>query len=532
MSEIAQILTALGGLGLFLIGMEIMTDGLRSLAGARLRRILQRNTQTPLRGVVSGALTTAMVQSSSATTVAVVGFVGAGLMSFQQSLGIIFGANIGTTLTGWIVALIGFKLQLGTALMPVALLGVLLRLFAPQPWRHVGWALAGFSVLFFGIDALQAGMAVFGDVITTDRFPADTVFGRLQLVGLGVVITVITQSSSAGVASALAALAAGAITFPQAAALVIGMDVGTTFSAALATLGGSTAARRTGFAHVIYNVLTAAMAFALLWPLGWLAQRAGPAFDAQVALVAFHSFFNTLGVVAVLGVANLFARLVIWLIPDRKTVLDLHLDPRLLADPGTALAMADHATQTIAAEAFSILQDVLRSGGSDDRRAQKLADLGQATADARAFLERIRATDRDQMLSRQLACLHALDHIDRLRHRCRAARPRGTFEEQKDFAVRVDAMKRFLTQLDPRAVTEEDEAAADAQRRALRDARESQRAAVFQAVADGEMSAEDAGDATDAVRWLQRVSYHLWRILHHLRHAEDPAQVAPAADRG
>ena len=131
---------------------------------------------------------------------------------------------------------------------------------------HIGTALAGFSLLFVGIDMMQDGMGAFQGLVTPDRFPPDTLSGRLQLVLLGVLVTVVTQSSSAGVAAALAAIASGAITLPQAAAMVIGMDIGTTFTAALATVGGSTAARQTGFAHVIYNVLTGVMAFVLLGP--------------------------------------------------------------------------------------------------------------------------------------------------------------------------------------------------------------------------------------------------------------------------
>ena len=249
-----ETLQALGGLGLFLVGMNMLTEGLRGLAGDRLRLILRKSTETPLKGVVAGAATTAMVQSSSATTVATVGFVAAGLMTFQQALGVIFGANIGTTITGWLVAIVGCKLDLGLVLTPVVLGGALLNLFSPNPWKQLGWAWAGFGVLFIGIDALKDGMVAFRGIVTPDSFPADTLSGRLKLVVLGTVLTVITQSSSAGVASALAALAVGAITLPQAAALVIGMNVGTTFTAMVATLGGGTASRRTGVSHVIFNL--------------------------------------------------------------------------------------------------------------------------------------------------------------------------------------------------------------------------------------------------------------------------------------
>lgn len=511
----AQVLTTLGGLGLFLIGMRMMTDGLRALAGRELRRILRQNTATPLKGAISGALTTAMVQSSSATTVAAVGFVGAGLMSFEQALGIIFGANIGTTITGWLVALIGFKLKLGTALMPVALVGALMRLFAPGRWKEAGWALAGLSVLFFGIDALQAGMAGLRDVISLDRFPTDTILGRLELVGLGAILTVITQSSSAGVASALAALGAGAITFPQAAALVIGMDVGTTFSAALATLGGSTAARRTGFSHVMYNLLTGALAFALLWPLGWIAAALGPRLDPQIALVAFHSAFNVLGVVLVLGVADRFARLVIRLVPERRSQLVAALDPRLRADPETAIAAAVATLRRIARALLLALAEAL-GAAQPEKVPQRLEEVRRACAETRSFLEGLRVREHGAAFENQIACLHALDHLDRLRLRCAQQERIDTIRsvpELRDLAARLLRTLRGETH---GADDSDAEQTANALRTEFRDIRESHRTTAIARAADGEIGSADLGAELDAMRWLQRVSYHLWRIRHHL----------------
>ncbi|CUH49215.1 Na/Pi cotransporter family protein [Ruegeria atlantica] len=261
-----NLLPALGGISLFLVGMLLMTDGLKVLAGARLPDILSRFTSTPFTGAITGAVTTAAIQSSGAVTVAAVGFVASGLLTFPQALGIIFGANIGTTMTGWLEALLGFKLDLGQVILPIVFVGVLLALSVRKAVSGLGLALAGFSLIFIGIEQLKSGLDAFQGVATPADFPPDTLLGGLKLLLIGVLITMVTQSSSAGVATALAALSAGAVNFPQAAALVIGMDVGTTFTAVLATFGGSTMARRTGFAHVIYNVMTGAMAFFLLGP--------------------------------------------------------------------------------------------------------------------------------------------------------------------------------------------------------------------------------------------------------------------------
>ena len=156
-----SIFQAIGGLGLFLIGIIILTNGLRDLAGDAMRSALMRFTHSPVSGALTGSITTAILQSSSATTVAAIGFVGAGLISFSESLGIIFGANIGTTVTGWIVVLLGFKLQIVNIMMLFVLLGALLRLFAKNRLATFGYTLAGFSIIFVGIAMMQQGMGVF-----------------------------------------------------------------------------------------------------------------------------------------------------------------------------------------------------------------------------------------------------------------------------------------------------------------------------------------------------------------------------------
>ena len=311
--------------------MSIMTDGLKSLADERLRKILARSTRKPLSGVCTGAATTAMLQSSSATTVAAVGLVHVGLLTFSESLGIIFGANVGTTLTGWLVALLGFKLKLGEMMMPVILVGVLIRLTSRGRLSAVGTALAGFGLIFVGITFLQHGMAGLQGIVTPDSFPSDTRTGRLLLVLIGIAITLVTQSSSAGVAAAIAAVYTGTISLNQAAAMVIGMDLGTTATAAMATIGGNVQARRTGLAHVIYNMMTAVGAFLMLTPYFFLLRRCWPELessDPEIALVSFHTFFNALGVLAVLPFTRSFARLMERLIPEQGNPLARRLDKK------------------------------------------------------------------------------------------------------------------------------------------------------------------------------------------------------------
>jgi phosphate:Na+ symporter len=246
-NNIFIIIRIAGGIGLFLVGMIVITDGLRALAGHSMRAVLMRFTKSPLTGTITGAATTAILQSSSLTTVAAVGFVGAELITFPEALGIIFGANIGTTLKGWVIAILGFKLSIGIIFLPIVFLGAILRLLSKGRLANVGYSIAGFGLIFVGITFMQQSMGDLGNIISFKYLSADTLSGRLLLVAIGILFTVITQSSSAGVVAALTALYTDIINFNQAAALVIGMDIGTTMTAVMATIGGSAAEKKNRF---------------------------------------------------------------------------------------------------------------------------------------------------------------------------------------------------------------------------------------------------------------------------------------------
>ncbi len=525
----SSVLLALGGLGLFLIGMQVLTEGLRGLAGRSLRRLLVSFTRTPASGALTGALSTAIVQSSSATTVTAVGFVSAGLLTFPQALGIIFGANIGTTITGWIVALIGFKLQLTQVVMPLIFIGALLKLFGRGRVKSIGWAVAGFSLLFIGIEGLQQGLAAFEGVVTPQSFPADTLWGRFQLVIIGILITLVTQSSSAGVATALVALGTGAISFPQAAALVIGMDVGTTFTAAIATLGGSTSTRRTGYAHVIYNCLTGLMAFALLTPYSALVipllSLDNPG-DAQIAVVAFHTLFNGLGVLVIIGFTHQFARLIERLVPERGPNLVGLLDEGLLTDSNAALDAAQGSIRKIALAAFDYLDNELQQcRGASDHSTQSLKN---AIETAYVYVSTIGASAKDAQAHQRLqTLLHLLDHLSRLIDR-------ASDQDRLQAITRLDSLDHEKTELlNALGMVQQDRLNKDQVqslnrlRKELRERRHSLRASVFEATAGGGLDADVTSTLTDGIRWLHRVAYHIWRIGYYLElaqfgeHAED-----------
>lgn len=520
-------LTVLGGLGLFLIGMQVMTDGLRGMTGDALRAYLIRSTRSPASGVLTGALSTALIQSSSATTVMAVGFVSAGLLGFHQALGIIFGANIGTTMTGWIVALIGFKLNLGSVVLPLALAGALLKLFSTRKWAHAGWALAGFSLIFMGIDVLQQGMSAWQDHVTPDHFPGDSWSGRLQMVAIGMLITLVTQSSSAGVAAALVALGTGTLSFPQAAAMVIGMDIGTTATAFLATLGGATTTRRTGYAHIVYNLLTGLLALVLLSPYAVLVDRlidiTRPG-NAQLALVAFHTGFNMVGVVVVLCFTSQFILLMERLVPDPEGDLDRLLDPTLLRDGNAA---TDAATAMIQHLGLLMIGQLDRVAALDRPDPQTLARSDHQIALTLDFARRI-DTEADTSANHRLqSVLHAIDHLHRLKVRLDHPPHLSSAALAQHFSGHLRALHAQIATLSDGLAKAGDVAGFDHLRQRFRQDRFHLRDQGIAEVSTGCLTAEQAKDRFDTMRWLHRTSYHAWRISWHLHNCTRLDPVRP-----
>lgn len=291
----------IGGLGLFLMAVTMISDGLRVAAGEALREILQRFTSTPLRGVASGVLFTGVVQSSAAVTIATIGFVNAGLLTLAQSLGVIYGANVGTTMTGWLVAAVGFNLDLEALALPLVGIGVLGRVGGRgRRLGAIGEAVAGFGLFFIGIDVLRRGFESFAFDLDVTALAGEGIAGVLLSVAAGFLMTILTQSSSAAVALILTAVSGGALAMPAAAAMIIGACVGTTSTAVFAAIGSTANARRVAAAHVLFNVSTAVVALLLFPALLWLVTHAGNALSAEsgaaLGLAMFHSLFSLLGV--------------------------------------------------------------------------------------------------------------------------------------------------------------------------------------------------------------------------------------------
>lgn len=515
----------MGGLGLFLLGMIIMTDGLHALAGNVIRAGLMRFTRNPVSGAMTGAVSTAILQSSSATTVAAVGFVGAGLMAFPEALGIIFGANIGTTITGWLVVLLGFKLKLGTLVLPFILLGAILRLFSNGRLAMAGYAMAGFGLVFVGITVLQDGMSHIQTMIRPELLPEDSFTGRIKLVVIGMIATIITQSSSAGVAATLTALYAGAVNFHQAAALVIGMDIGTTFTALMAAIGGSLEARRTGISHVIYNVCTAAGALLFISPYIWLWETIAHGAllqHAEIALVGFHSMFNFLGVIIVLPFTRQFASLIIKIVPGNELRLTEKLDHSLIDQPAMALGVL---LPTVRAELFALLtyiNTLLVEAGNGKKVS--LAELQQSLDRTHVFIDEIQLNPGEEANWKGLVALvHTLDHLQRLHERCeeeeeRAVTARKTPElaEYRNLLITtIHKIMEDLEQYRPGKAAHRAEKTSNT----ISQQAENLRETLMNKVASGALDIPEATEYFQAIRWLRRVGSHVARITYHYNQA-------------
>ncbi|TMP38480.1 Na/Pi cotransporter family protein [Pseudoalteromonas rubra] len=312
MDTLQLIGSLLGGLGIFLVAISMMTDGLKLAAGASLRKVLATWTQTPQRGIASGFCMTALVQSSSAVTVASLGFVNAGLITMHQALGIVYGANVGTTITGWLVAAIGFKFNIQAIALPLIGIGALMKLLRPQSrLASAGLALVGFGLFFIGIDILKGAFEHVVAAFDLSQFTAAGLTGMLTFLLVGIVMTTLTQSSSASIALTITAAASGMIGLYAAGAMVIGANIGTTSTSMLAAIGATSNAKRVAAAQIIFNALTAAVAFAILPVLFYLITEITGFFnltaDPALSLALFHTLFNVLGVLLIFPLNNRLA---------------------------------------------------------------------------------------------------------------------------------------------------------------------------------------------------------------------------------
>ena len=367
--SIFNVLNLLGGLCLFLFGMSLMGQALERRAGSSLRPLLEKMTQSRLKGLLAGLGVTAVIQSSSATTVMVVGFVNSGLMTLRQSIGVIMGANIGTTVTAWILSLSGiegnsllvqmFKPSTFTPIL--AVIGIVLYLFLKNDKKKdTGMILLGFATLMFGMEAMSAAVSVLRDVPEFSRLFllfTDPLLGVLA----GALLTGIIQSSSASVGILQALASTGQVTYGAAIPIIMGQNIGTCVTALLSSIGTNKNARRAALVHLNFNVIGATVGIILFYIIRAVAAPlllTQPATEWGIAVA--HSVFNVLCTLVLLSLGGMLEKLVMRLVPeDKKPQREAELDERLLATPALALERCRTLIADMASYAMESMRESL-----------------------------------------------------------------------------------------------------------------------------------------------------------------------------
>ncbi len=385
-----SILAMIGGLALFLYGMDLLGEGLSKASGGRLEKILEKMTSNPIKAVLLGAGVTAVIQSSSATTVMVVGFVNSGIMKLQQAVGIIMGANIGTTATAWILSLSGiegdnFFMQLlkPTSFSPVlALIGVMLIMFTKKEKNHnIGKILVGFAILMTGMDAMSAAVKPLANV---PEFTNILLMFSNPLLGLlaGTILTAIIQSSSASVGILQALCQTGAVSYATAFPIIMGQNIGTCVTALISAIGAKKNAKRAAMVHLFFNIVGTAIFMAVFYTVNAFVDFAFLKTSANAAGIAtVHSIFNVTATLILLPFSKLLVKLATLAVPDEKeeetTENKLHLlDVRFLDTPGLAIEQC----QNVAYEMSEITKKALFDATKllhkyDEDKAQKIFEM-------------------------------------------------------------------------------------------------------------------------------------------------------------
>jgi phosphate:Na+ symporter len=400
MFSFEMVISIIGGLSIFLYGMKIMSDGLQKVAGTRMRITLNKLTNNRFSGVFTGFFITAAVQSSSATTVMLVSFVNAGLMNLTQSLGVILGANIGTTVTGWIVALLGFKIKIALFALPAIAVGFFVRYTGNQKITDWGESLLGFGFLFFGLTIMKAALGDLKhsqEVITLmSKYHASGLLSLVVVVAIGAAITMAIQSSSATMALTLTLANQGIIDYPTCAALILGENIGTTVTANIAAIGASTTAKRAALAHMIFNVLGVIWILLLFYPFLRLVDAIVPgniysSSASEIAsiipghLAAFHTLFNVLNMIIFLpfiGTLAWVSKLLVRGTPKTEKSHLLYLSSTLINTPPLALEESKRELRRMSENVMQMLNSVMELFNKKEvtavdynRYSEKIVDL-------------------------------------------------------------------------------------------------------------------------------------------------------------
>ena len=561
------LVSIVGGVGLFLLGMAVMTDGLKALAGTALKTVMEKAAATPLLGTFWGAVITLIVQSSSATTMTTIGLVSAGLLTFPQGLSLVFGANIGTTGTGWLVAAFGVRISLTAAALPIVFVGALLKVVGRGRLAAAGSAIAGFALILVGLSTLQQGMGGLAESLHPSDLPTITnAAGAITLAGManvlllvvvGALMTTVMQSSTASIAVTLSALYAGAVGLDQALALVIGQNIGTATSSAVAAIGASSTAKRLATAYIAFKLVAAAIAITLFPFVTPMIVRAAQTIDGTTLLAAYHTAYNVIGVAVLLPLMGPFTRLIERFVPERGSAFTKYLDPASLRSPIVAVEAVrrtvERALETLCLATATGLEGA--TAGATVRPALDDATLAQASDGVRAasdFLSKSDPPPSDEGHAWFTSTVHALDHANRLAEAVDAMAKTGVAtdgpeeHERRGFVRWVDARRgrgrRKSCDLTPGPATRPTtnwlgksptrsprsphvaESAMMAQNleraaKALAELRATHRSATLDMVASGKVTASQAIARVDAVALMSRLAHHAWRAVAHLERA-------------
>lgn len=526
----------LGGIGLFILGMRLMTDGFKYAAGRSLRGILSRSTRTPLRGILSGALITALVQASAMVTVATIGFVNAGLMSLRQALTIIYGTNIGTTMTGWLVAAVGFDFNIQAFALPAIGIGMFLRVFRGESRvGRLGEALAGFGLFFSGLDVLKGAFGAMGQSLQFGAIAGDGLLAMAAFVGTGFLLTVLLQSSSAALAIILTSAAGGVIGLYNAAAMVIGANVGTTITALLVVLGATASAKRVAAAHIAFNLITGIVAFAVL-PLilkflellqTTLGLSAGPATE----LALFHTAFNILGVLLLWPLTGSLARFLETRF--RRGEEDLarpkYLDRTLVATPVLALQALIRELLRLGEMSRDMAKEAISSERVDPQNLEQERSITDRLVEAIGeFSSRMQQSNLPPIMAEVLpnALRVSRYHSEMAELAVMVGQSHSRAEElgAADVMEPVHAFKgrvvRLLSELD-RHRLDFDEESADKKMRDLQDAYQELKSRLLRVGAEGRLPVRRLVEELDTLSNIRRLAEQADKAARYLKTLQD-----------
>lgn len=400
---LVEVLKLIGALGFFIYGMKIMSEGIQKAAGNSMRKILSTMTKNRYLGVLTGFLVTCLVQSSSASTVMAVSFVNAGLLSLVESAGIMLGANIGTTITGWLVAILGFKVSMSALALPLLAFGVPMMFFKKDKTKHIGQFIVGFAILFWGLSELKHAVPDIKNNPEILHFLGDYadmgLLSNLFFILVGTILTIVVQSSSASMALTQTLCFSGIIPFETAAAMILGENIGTTITAELASLPGNVHAKRSARIHSLFNIIgvtwmvllisfTPFLGFVKNIAINWL-DSADPytAEGAPMGLAIFHTTFNALNVA-----------IMIWFVPFLVKLATKSVKSRGESDEEYHLEYI--STGIMSTPEMSILE------------AQKeIAKFGDIVSRMNGFLKELITTTDNKEISKTLARIKKYEDI-------------------------------------------------------------------------------------------------------------------------